>query len=307
MSDALAVWADGHLSESADVSVDVSDRGFLLGDGLFETIAVFNGKAHKLDAHLDRLSEAAVLLGLFIEKSRLRQAVEGVIESQNNVHGIVRLTVTRGTGGRGLAPPLNPKPAIFAVLMPWATNLAFDRVRLATSTIRRNDRSPVTRVKSLGYLDNILALREVTKLGADDALFLNTSGRVCCTTISNLFLLTDNCLITPPVFEGVLPGIMRNLVLATARAVDFPCEEQPITRDMLDKADLIFLTNSIRFIRQVTELDRASTGNQALEVMKHLSLSVLEDARSECGGLPGDLETTRQSLSATLHINDAAG
>ncbi|WP_350333729.1 aminotransferase class IV [Coralliovum pocilloporae] len=307
MSGPLAVWANGRLLDTTEQAVDLTDRGLLLGDGLFETLPVFNGVPFKLDEHIKRLSEAAVLLGLFIEKAVLRNAVQAVAKKNPNGHGIVRLTVTRGSGGRGLTPPMTASPSIFAVLMPWTPGIAFEPVKLATSTIRRNDRSPVSRIKSLGYLDNILAQREVTKLGAGDALILNTAGRVCCTTIANLFLFDGKKLVTPPLFEGVLPGIMRQMLLTEAKTLNVPFEERPVLREDLTSAQVVFITNSLRFTRQVTELDRKPLGSRAAELVRHFSLQLLERAREDCGGLPGDLETVRQSMSATLHINHAAG
>jgi branched-chain amino acid aminotransferase len=139
--------------------------------------------------------------------------------------------------------------------MPWIEGMELAPVKLITAKTRRNEHSPASRHKTLSYMDNILAAREASAAGADDALLLNTRGRIACSTICNLFLLRHGRLITPPESEGVLPGIARQHVIASAPDLGLNCEVRPIEPAELTGDTALFLTNSLRLIRPVTALD----------------------------------------------------
>lgn len=241
-------WFNGRLVTET-LSVDPTDRGFLLGDGLFETIAVFNGRAVWLADHLDRLAEAAGLLGIPADRSVIAAAVAEMLDKAKDRHGILRITLTRGPGVRGLAAD-GSRPSLLVSLSPWAKGTIFAPARLATSTIRRNAASPASRLKTLSYVDNILAARQAAAKGCDDALLLNTDGKIASTTIANLFVLKNGVIATPPVSAGVLPGIARKKLLASTSG-----EEREIAASELTQADAVFLTNSLRLIRPVHSLD----------------------------------------------------
>ncbi len=243
-----AAWFNGKLFSEA-LSVDPSDRGLLLGDGLFETIAVFNGKPIWLADHLDRLSHGALALALPCDRPRTEAAISEVLTAAQHRHGILRVTLTRGAGVRGLAAD-GRSPSLLVTFAPWTAGTFFTPVKLVTSAIRRNETSPASRLKTLSYIDNILAAREAAAAGADDALFLNTRGHVASTTIANIFILRGNRLSTPRLSDGVLSGIARAKLLAIAQA-----EERKITLTELAAADAVFLTNSLRLIRPVHALD----------------------------------------------------
>jgi branched-chain amino acid aminotransferase len=245
------VWFNGTLVAEA-LSVDPSDRGLLLGDGLFETLAVFNGKPIWLDDHLLRLAAGAPLLGFDCDRSLIDTAMASVLAEAPHRHGILRITLTRGPGLRGLAAN-GKSPSLLVTLAPWTTGTLFTPVKLITSPIRRNETSPASRLKTLSYIDNILAAREAAAAGGDDALFLNAHGHVTATTIANLFVLKDGRLATPPESSGILPGIARKKLLALTGA-----EERPVGPAELHDAQAIFLTNSLRLIRPVHSLDGAT-------------------------------------------------
>ena len=241
----------------AEARIAISDRGLLLGDGLFETLPVLGGTALWWAEHKQRLIAGAGGIALSIEPEQLEAAIEPLVSvcRKSGTHGIIRLTVTRGSGGRGLLPPPETEPTILATLAPFPLSMVFEPASLITSAITRNDTSPVSRLKSLNYLDNILATREAQKAGADDALLFNTKGRVASTTICNLFVLKGDRLMTPPSCEGILSGILRGQLLNLASTLGFSIAEEPIAAETLKKADGLFLTNSLRMLRPVTSLD----------------------------------------------------
>jgi branched-chain amino acid aminotransferase len=243
-----AVWFNGSLVKEA-LAVDPSERGLLLGDGIFETLAVFNHTAIWLEDHLDRLMAGAVALGLPADRRVIAEAVSEVIEQAATAHGILRITLTRGPGLRGLAAEAT-RPSLLVTLGPWTARMLFAPAMLSTSSIRRNETSPTSRLKTISYIDNIVAARESSSIHCDDALFLNHRGHVASTTIANIFVLRDGWLATPPTSDGVLAGIARKKLLGLPRA-----EERPLTPAELLDADAVFLTNSLRLIRPVHSLD----------------------------------------------------
>jgi branched-chain amino acid aminotransferase len=244
-----SVWFNGRLVKDGSLSLDPSDRGLLLGDGVFETIAVFNAKAIWLDDHLQRLRGAAAALGLTADRTNIEAAVKDLLGQAQDRHGIMRITLTRGPGVRGLAAE-GSRPSLLATLSPWVRDSVFAPASLVTSSVRRNETSPASRLKTLSYIDNILAAREASSKKCDDALLLNTRGNVASTTIANLFILRGGRLSTPPLSAGILPGIARKKLMAFAKG-----EERELTPADLKDADAVFLTNSLRLIRPVHSLD----------------------------------------------------
>lgn len=243
------IWFEGRLQDGGAIPVDAGDRGLLLGDGVFETIGVFGRRPFALEAHLARLAAAAAELGFAVPLATVEAAVLDLLGAMTPDHGAIRVTVSRGAGPRGLLPPAEARPVVLATLAPWSPDMAFQPVRLATVALRRNETSPLSRLKTLAYLDNVLALAEAKGAGADDALMLNTRGRVAGSAMANLFALVGGDLVTPPVGDGVRPGVMRALMIERAGA----------TERSLDLAEIeaapLFLTNSLRLLSPVAALD----------------------------------------------------
>jgi branched-chain amino acid aminotransferase len=248
------VWFNGALV-SEPLAVDASERGLLLGDGVFETIAVFNRVSVWLEDHLDRLMAGAVALGLPADRRVIRDAMAEVLRAAPIAHGILRITLTRGPGLRGLAAKAM-QPSLLITLAPWTGKMLFAPVMLSTSSIRRNETSPASRLKTLSYIDNIIAAREAASIQCDDALFLNHQGLVASTTIANIFVLRDGWIATPRTSDGVLAGIARKKLLQLANA-----EERSVTLQELLDAEAVFLTNSVRLIRPVHSLDGRPLGH----------------------------------------------
>lgn len=249
------ILVDGRPVRPGDGPLDLSDRGLLLGDGLFETLPVFGNRPFRLDAHLDRLAASAERIGLPVERDRWAATVSFLAEAADPAGGTIRLTVTRGPGPRGLKAPPAPRPTVIGSLAPWSPSLVFAPVRLATVSIRRNDRSPTATMKTLGYLDAILGLAEAEAAGAIDALFLNTADRVACTSMANLFAVFADHVATPPVAAGILPGIARALLIEAGSIAGRPVAERDLAPADLDGAEALFLTNSVRFVLPVAAVD----------------------------------------------------
>ncbi|MFG1419733.1 aminotransferase class IV [Xanthobacter sp. V0B-10] len=244
----MKLYLNGALMEAGEAHIAPGDRGFTLGDGLFETLRVRGGFLRRLPAHLARLTRGAAVLGLPLPALDFGAALEQVRAANALDDGVLRLTVTRGSGPRGVLPPAEPHPTVLITAAPMAPPPPPARLIIASVT-RRNERSPLSQVKSLNYLDNILARQEAARAGADDALLLNTRERLAESTIANLFAVIDGRLVTPPVSEGALPGVMRAAVKAQG------AEERPLTPDDLAQAEEIFLTSSlgIRPVARLTE------------------------------------------------------
>ncbi len=275
------IWFDGALHATTTQPFDLADRGLTLADGLFETITVFGGVPFRSADHLARLEAAAAVLGFAAPLAEAVKAVAALAAHAEGGRGVIRLTVTRGSGPRGLKPPADPVPSVFATLAPWNPAIAFVPVRLATAAIRRNETSPVARLKSLAYLDNVLAFAAAQAAGADDALMLNTAGRAASSTMANLFVVRNGTVLTPPRSEGVLDGIMRGLLLRHGADAGLDCRESPVTLEMIVGADEIFLTNSVRVTLPVTSVDghpiaAGPIAEAAYALFRHL-------IREECG------------------------
>lgn len=230
--------------------IPIDDRGFLLGDGLFETVLFKAGQPVLWEAHVARLARGCETIGLPPPDARRLEAEARRALADRRLgetRAAVRLTWTAGSGGRGLTRPEPPTPrlAVSAAASPRPTAPAV----VALSPIRRNARSPSARLKSLNYLDNVLARREADRAGADEALLLNTAGHVACASAANLFWITNGRLHTPSLACGVLDGVVRAQVTAAA-----PVEEVRANLDSLLEAEAAFLTSSLIGVRMVKML-----------------------------------------------------
>jgi branched-chain amino acid aminotransferase len=255
-------WFNGALVEHT-FSLDVGDRGFLLGDGVFETIAVNHGQAIWLDEHLRRLEHAATALGIIYDEAELRRGVEAVLHKSVAKFEVMRITLSRGATARGLA--VNGEHSSLLISRNLFDPAAQPQsLRLATSLIRRNETAPSSRLKTLSYVDNIAAAREVAD-EADDALMLNSAGHVACTTVGNIFILRGEDLLTPALDQGVLAGITRAKILELS---GFNAIECNLSLDDLHGADCVFITNSLRLVTPVTTLDGKALGQRPIRNLK---------------------------------------
>lgn len=248
--------------------IPADDRGLLLGDGVFETMLWRDAELVDFARHADRMVRACEKIGIPSPDAEalLNAAAEalGASAHAKASRAAVRLTWTAGSGGRGLDRPEVSTPRLFASVAPAPA--PGGESALMTSTIRRNDSSPASRIKSLACLDNVLARREARAAGADDALMLNTRGQIACAAAANIFWFQGGRLCTPALTCGVLDGVVRGRVLAEARSLGIEAAEVDAGSDALVDASGLFLTNSLIGVRRVSALDgRAITPNALLD------------------------------------------
>ena len=228
MSDANAVWLNGRIIPAAEASLSIFDRGFTLGDGVFETLRVKGGRPLWLSDHIARLREGAGTLGIPVplDDAALERGLMQLIEARGVAEASLRLTLSRGPSqARGLWPPALPMtPTLLATLSPLPAAARPPLRMIVAQSARRNEHSPLSRIKSLNYGDNILARREAESLGADDALLMNGAGRIVCASAGNIFLRLGDAWITPPLVDGILAGTARRrltrLLDAAERSID---------------------------------------------------------------------------------------
>jgi branched-chain amino acid aminotransferase len=261
MSEGPRVWLDGRVVAAAAARIDPADRGLLLGDGLFETMRARGGAVPLLERHLARLRRGAGLLGipLPLAGDEIERAVRATLAANGLEDAAVRLTLTRGRGPRGLPAAPDQPPTLLIAAFPLPAPRPPARVIVAKVT-RRNERSPLSRLKTLGYGDSLLALREARARGADDALLLNTAERLACATAANLFILQMNTLATPPPGEGALAGITRALVLESAGRLGLQAVEEPLLVAELATAEEVFLSSALQGLLPVIAVDGRPVG-----------------------------------------------
>lgn len=237
----MIIDLNGALTEDTDARLDPADRGFTLGDGVFETIRVRNGRPDRFDAHMARLRDGAKTLGITMPTTdvRIETRISAVLEANTLENAAVRLTLSRGAGPRGLLPSEPAFPTFLITAGPLPPPGPPVKAIIAATT-RRNEHSPLSRIKSISYLDNVIARQEAQPYGVDDALLLNTQGRLAESTISNLFLMIHGALLTPRVSDGALPGVMRADLISKFRA-----EECALEVNDLGRAEEAFLTNAL--------------------------------------------------------------
>ncbi|HEX2019882.1 MAG TPA: aminotransferase class IV [Aurantimonas sp.] len=280
------IWLDGRFV-AAENAIAADDRGLLLADGVFDTALVLGGKVFRSDEHLDRLIEAATTLEIPASRAAVAAAMAALASRQEN--GSIRLTLTRGPGPRGLGFPPHPRPTLLGTSAPLAPGTMFAPLRLALSPIRRNETSPVSRLKTLAYIDAVVAQRAARREGADEALFVNGPGRVACTALANLFLLNGNELATPPLADGALDGITRRWMLENAASVGLEARERPLALDDLSQGPLL-LTNSLRLITPATLTGERATPRDPR--IRALMESLCAAIAGECGVDPRRIGAT---------------
>ena len=263
------VWLNGTLADAACVRIDPGDRGFTLGDGIFETVRVQHGRAMHLPLHLARLRVGAASLGITCDwtEEALVSAMQDLLSANALQDAALRLTLTRGPAPRGVLPSGPGQTTLLISAGPLPAPAAPARL-IVCSTTRRNEHSPLSRIKSLNYLDSIMARREADARGADDALLLNTGGAVAEASAANVVFLTEGRAVTPPVADGALPGIARSLLLQAGWI-----SEARIAVSMLATADAALLVNALgcRAVASIDgmELDHDHPALQAMADFLH--------------------------------------
>ena len=242
------VWNNGDLVAATSAIVRANDQGFVVGAGVFETLQVVRGTAFALRRHLHRLRRSAEVIGLTLpEDSEMRSAVDAVLAANKPEAGRVRITVTPGPGPVGSRLGSGPANIVVAAAPTTSWDATAD---VAVVPWRRNEHSAVAGVKTTSYAENVVALRYAHERGASEAIFANTAGDLCEGTGSNVFVVVDGSVFTPPLSSGPLAGITRELVLELTGAT-----EADIAIGDLPQVDEAFLTSSTRNVQPIASVD----------------------------------------------------
>lgn len=256
-----SVWLDGRIVPAARARVSVFDRGFLYGDGFFETVRCYRGAPFALEEHLQRLARSAAFLHLPLPPVPWAAAVHKVLAA-NALAGrdaSVRLTVTRGPAAPGLALPRQARPTVLLFALPIARSLARQqRQGIAVITVPALRSGALCAHKLVDYVPAILARTEATRSKAHDAIYTH-DGFVGEATTANVFAVLDNTLVTPPT-NSLLPGVTRALVLSLAATADIPTAERPVPMAELYSASEVFLTSAVVEVLPVVRVDNTIVG-----------------------------------------------
>jgi branched-chain amino acid aminotransferase len=263
------VWANGVLLEADAARISPFDHGLLVGDGVFETIRVYDGQPFAWRRHLDRLAHSAAGLDLAVpDRADLRAAADAVLRANQLAEARLRITITGGLAPlgseRGESPPtvivaateVRSHPAtVEVVVVPWV----------------RNERSAVAGLKTISYAENVRALAYARERGAGEAVFANTRGELCEATGSNVFLVRDGAVFTPPEASGCLLGVTRALVLELCGELGIECTEQTLPVVALVQADEAFLTSTVREVQPITAVDGRSVLRAPGDITRQLA------------------------------------
>ncbi len=269
----MKIYLNGDLVNKEKAMVSVFDHGLLYGDGVFEGIRLYDGCVFKLNEHLERLeySAKAILLELPMDRLQLIDAVCDTCRANNLSNGYIRLVVTRGVGHLGLTPDGCGPPSVIIIaddIQLYPENLYENGLKIISVPTRRINASALPpAIKSLNYLNNILAKIEAKKVGFQEALMLNDKGEIAECTGDNVFVLSKGVLFTPPLDAGSLRGITRGAVMDIASELGIPCREQALTRYDLWTAEECFLTGTAAEVIPCVEVDHREVGNGQTGVM----------------------------------------
>lgn len=266
-------WINGRIQPVSEGHVNVIDHGFTVGDGVFETLKTVQGTPFALTRHLQRLNRSASGLGLPpVDEDSVRQAVAELLAVESHPLGVLRITYTSGPGPLG--SNRGPGPVTLACVampsQPWPTT-----TQVSVSRWPRNERSPLAGLKTTSYAENAVCLAEAKAQGASEAILANLAGDLCEGTGSNIFVVIDGHVITPPVSDGCLAGITRDLVVEWCEV-----QERSVPLSALGDADEVFITSSTRDVHPVDRVDGrhlAAPGPMTAEIASTFRLRSAED------------------------------
>ena len=307
------VWIDGRLRPVAEASVSVYDHGLLYGDGVFEGIRAYDGQVLELDAHLRRLYESAKAIRLTVPHTPadLRGAIAETIAANGfgSTDCYVRLVVTRGVGDLGLNPAICPTPTVFVIadtvrLYPeemYETGMAV----ITSSWVKNHPNALPPRVKSLNYLNSVLAKIEANDAGVSEAVLLNDQGHVAECTADNLFIVQCGRVLTPPLHDGILEGVTRNLVMRLCKRLNLRCVPRTLLRHDLYAADECFLTGTAAEVIAVTKIDGRPVGNGSVGPVAHKLRQAFADHVRQLATSPAD--AADDAAAASRSIDEVPG
>jgi branched-chain amino acid aminotransferase len=260
------IFLNNKLVPDKQAKVSIFDHGFLYGDGVYDTLRVYNGTVFMADEHIERLFRSAemIRLALPLRHDAMKRAVYRTLEANRHCEAYVRISVSRGPGPIGLDPELCPKPTFLIISMAFKDYpKSFYRkgVKTAIVSVRRNYKHALNpKIKSHNFLNNILATIEAKDRGAYEAIMLNCRGYIAEGTITNIFFVKNNVLCTPGIDVGILDGITRRLILDTARELNVRIKEGRFRRQALYRAEEVFISSTTKEVMPVSEVDGRKIG-----------------------------------------------
>ncbi len=263
----LQVYINGQLFDKDDAKISVFDHGLLYGDGVFEGIRSYAGKVFRMEEHLDRLwcSAKAIWLTMPMTKEAMAKAIRDTLQANGISDGYIRVVVTRGVGDLGLNPRLCKTAQVIIItdkIKLYPPEVYQQGLEIITvSTVRNHPAAVSPRIKSLNYLNNILAKIEGLHANCEEALMLNHVGQVAECTGDNIFLVRQGKLLTPPNEAGILEGITRAAVIELAQQAGIPVAEAPLTKHDVYIADECFLTGTAAEVVPVVKVDSRTIGD----------------------------------------------
>jgi branched-chain amino acid aminotransferase len=266
----LKIWLDGQLVDKNEAKISVYDHGLLYGDGVFEGIRVYAGRVFELDAHLDRLyaSAKAIRLEIPLSRDQVKSAIEQTFRANNFTDCYIRAVVTRGVGNLGIDPKSCARPSFFIIadlIAVYPKEMYEKGMAVITASVMRNHPNVLSpRVKSLNYLNNVLARIEATDAGVPEAVMLNHQGNVSECTADNIFIVRNGEnggeVQTPCTSDGILEGVTRRVMISLCREQKIPCVEKTLQRHDLYIADEMFVTGTGAEVMPVTRIDGRTIG-----------------------------------------------
>ncbi|MEW6104307.1 MAG: aminotransferase class IV [bacterium] len=250
----MIIYLNGNFFELEKAKISCLDHSFLYGDGAFETLRAYNGGIFRLDEHIERFKDAASILEIKIPEIDIEKILHQLLSLNNLKDAIIRITISRGEGPRGIDPTLCKKSNI-VVMTEEFKGIPKKCISATILNIRKPHPKTLPPIKSNNYLPNILGKIEANKKGVDDGIFLTIDGYVACGLTSNIFIFKENNLITPPLSTGILPGITRKAVLEIANSIGIRVLEKKFKKESLFDADCVFLTSTGYEIMPVVSID----------------------------------------------------
>lgn len=293
MEKELQVYVDGAFYPKSQAKVSVFDHGLLYGDGVFEGIRAYNGSVFKLKEHIDRLYRSAhmIMLEIPMSKEEMIQTVVETLRKNNLKDSYIRLVVTRGVGDLGLNPEKCSKPTIIVITDTIALHKGEAKEKGVTAMISWVKRDPVDatshEIKSLNYLNSILAKIEANISGVDEAICLDKNGFVCEGVAENIFIVRNGRIFTPPSYTGALPGITAEEIAKLARKLGYEAKDKNITPYELFNAEEVFFTGTAAEIVPVREINKRTISNgKPGPITKRLMEEFAKLVRDQSQGIP---------------------
>ena len=256
----MKILINSKFYDSDTYSISANDRGLLLGDGIFTTIKFINGKLQHFHQHYERLKQHAKTISITIklsEKELHDNCINALKQNQLNLKiAIIRITMTRGISERGINIPKQSTPTVIITCTPFEPNPSKKPIKICYTSIIRNEYSPITKIKSLNYLDSILARKEARDRNFDDGVMLNTRGGICECSTANIFFVTANYeVLTPHISEGVLNGIIREQVIDACKKLNIPILQRSIRPEDIYDCIEAFQTNCVIDIQSISDIE----------------------------------------------------